>query len=821
MVSNIKKWVVRDEMIKESKELLDQLDIALNSGNLESQIEILRQFLSLAQQSGNRIGEIWAMRLLGNAYHDKGQMNKAQSYRVTAAQLINELGPKCPMDLRMSVEGDLGRSYMEIGDWPRAEAYTNNALRMAESIQDLRSQCIFKMNLGGIYANVGRMEQAHQLASEVLRAAENLQDHYILGLQHLNLAQILLKEHRLNECQRHASEGMKHAGLSGNEILKTFAHSTFGNCYRIALEVTGRPEYSYSTEDHLRQAEELSQRLGDVSFEAKTEVDLACHFESRQLPNEAANHYHRAMELLEDVRSSLGYEEFQLRYFKFLQPTYEKFIEFLLRQGQVDQAFLNAERLRSRLLLAILGQGRINTDSWLNTNQKKLTELLDIYGSDVMLQHFGKDLRGLSRDIAGSRSMGKCEITSDTMAVPNARQNILSFCESQRLNRTSWKSWQSQPTIDFKDSQRLLGQEDALLSYLVTDESIIIFVATNESRHFQHLSYPLEKITSDVNEVCLALSDVQEKILDPFTAKDWFTRKSADPWPDAINEPMARLLRSLDKLYALLVAPILSVVNQKTHWIIIPNGPLHRIPWAALHKANRYLIEEHSISLLPSCSFGAALEAFHPLSTGRALFFADPDNDDEELKLPGSQLEVLAGYRLFQAGPPPFIGLEASKSNFLKFAPTARLLHLACHSFFDAGAPVLSFLKFAGSKGSNFLYAFEIAEMNLSAELVSLSSCQSGLSGIETGDEQFGMVRAFLAAGASSVISTLWSIEDDSALAFFGHFYENAYKYGSGRALAEAQRNLMADPRYELPCFWASYVLTGQWKRSIAFDNSI
>ena len=107
--------------------------------------------------------------------------------------------------------------------------------------------------------------------------------------------------------------------------------------------------------------------------------------------------------------------------------------------------------------------------------------------------------------------------------------------------------------------------------------------------------------------------------------------------------------------------------------------------------------------------------------------------------------------------------------------------------------------------------------MALVADLVTLSACNSGRSGIASGDEQLGMVRAFLAAGTHSVISTLWPTDDEASAEFFGAFYQNARVLGLAAALAEAQRNLLADPWYQLPYFWAPYVLTGQWDKPLQF----
>jgi tetratricopeptide (TPR) repeat protein len=732
------------------------------------------------------VAEIEVLRLLGNVYQEKDQLQKAHSYRVTAAKLAEDPRSHCPPEEQMRVEGDLGRSYIAVHDWPKAEAHTQRALEIAESLPDERNRCIYKMNLGLVYVNTDREQEAFRLGGEVLRVAKRLPDHYILGLQHLNLASFLIQKVRLNDSQRHARQALAHADLSGDARLRMSAQRVLGESFRLARLLTGRREYSADAEHHLQQTVELARTLDNPSLEADAEIEFAELCEDRRQPTEAANHYRRGLELLEKVRSGLGYEEFQLTYFRSFEPIYNRVTEFLLRQGQSDHAFLTTERLRSRLLLARLGQRRSNVRTWSNAQKNELTEILNLYGRAVMDN----------------------KTTPDSPAICEARQKFLNLYQSQRLYRANWQLQQSTPAVSFEEAQRFLSRDDALLAYLVTDRSIVIFVATDQVRHFQHLNYSRDKIKNDMDELYEALEAVRKQVR-VFRAKEWFARGPGNQWPATIKETMARLHRILEKLYAVLVAPVLAVIDQKPHWVIVPHGPLHRLPWAALRNAGRYLVEQHSISLLPSSSVGAVLAVRKPSVAGEVVCFTDPGPE-----LPGAQLEVQAVNKALQMEMPPF----TTKSEFIASAPNARLLHLACHHYFDANAPLLSFLKLAGDEGSDYLYAFEVAELCLSAHLVSLSTCESGRSHVATGDEQVGMVPEFLTAGAYSVVSTLWLVDDESSAAFFAEFYKHACKNALGQALSITQRRLLENPRYELPYFWAPYVISGQWTKPLMFS---
>jgi len=810
--------------------LLQQLADAERRRDPDAQISILRQFLSIAQQNSNTPLEIHALRGLGNAYQEKDELSRAHSYRVTASQLADDPRSQCPLDLKMVVECDLGRSYIEARDWPKAEMHTQRAIALAKSLHRERDHCIFQLNMGVICAATGRLEEAHRLADEVQQLGERLHDHYILGLVHCNQAGWLLEETRLNDCQRHVRQALVHADHTGDAQIRMRVDKILGECYRVGRLATGRREYSSDAERHLREALEKARAVNNPSREYEAVTELAKLCEDLGRPDEAADHSRRALELLEQIRGCLGYEEFQLTFFHSMQRAYQSVTEFFLRQGRLDDAFVTAERLRSRVLLAHLGQERTNTPAWSSERRAELAAILDDFGGQVLRECRGST-RGPVRDMTvGARKKEKpaaakevaaadCvqSVSEDASPVAGARRRFIRLYEAQRVNRAVWRPQPATPVASLTQTQQRLGADEALLAYYVTERSLVIFVATRERAHFQHLAYPAEKLRDDIEAVCSAIGTLQDQAL---AGQPSLTRQPHDPWPEAVMSTVARLHQALEKLYALLLAPILAAVEDKTHWVIVPHGPLHRLPWCALRAGGRYLIERHSLSHLPSASLWALLQSRPAADMQTGVFLADPDPDDPALRLPGARQEVETVHGLFKQARPPLLGPQATKRALLEHVSAARLLHLACHHFFDASAPLLSFLKFAGSKGADFLYAFEIAELTLPAELVTLSACQSGRSQIATGDEQIGIVRAFLTAGVPSVISTLWSIEDESAATFFTDFYELAGKLLLAQALAQAQRRLLANPRYALPYFWAPYLLTGQWNKPLTLHAS-
>ena len=169
-------------------------------------------------------------------------------------------------------------------------------------------------------------------------------------------------------------------------------------------------------------------------------------------------------------------------------------------------------------------------------------------------------------------------------------------------------------------------------------------------------------------------------------------------------------------------------------------------------------------------------------------------------------------------GPPDLVrlrGPDASVEAYLENAPAARLIHAACHSAFDSHAALLSFLwltriRGAGSPAPGCLHAYEIMGQPSSAALVTLASCASGSSSVQAGDEQFGLVRAYLTAGAQSVLSAQREVYSRASKELFSRFYPLARTQPLALALALAQREMINGPVYSSPVFWAPFVLTGK-----------
>jgi CHAT domain-containing protein len=297
------------------------------------------------------------------------------------------------------------------------------------------------------------------------------------------------------------------------------------------------------------------------------------------------------------------------------------------------------------------------------------------------------------------------------------------------------------------------------------------------------------------------------------------------------------------RLYNALIQPVRSNLPVKgtRRLVIIPNGPLFRLSFAALmDEKGRYLIEDYSLQYTPNAAVmnhTLEIKQENQKRVGQYLFVSNPsdmpplDSGKTLPQLPGSDEEVKKVTTLFSTDSvASFRGRAANEVSVRRAMESAKVIHLATHGIVSNEDPFASYVALArGSDASadGRLSAQEIYGLNLHADLVVLSACRTGLGRI-SGDGVAGLARAFLYAGAASVVATLWDVPDGPASQLVAEFYQSMgpiLKNDKSEALRNAQLRLLRAlrrgevhvdtpfgrlPLPEDPSVWAGFVLVGE-----------
>ena len=270
----------------------------------------------------------------------------------------------------------------------------------------------------------------------------------------------------------------------------------------------------------------------------------------------------------------------------------------------------------------------------------------------------------------------------------------------------------------------------------------------------------------------------------------------------------ASIKKEQSQLYEILLAPFESYINTPKIGIV-PYGVLNYLPFQALHDGQRYLIEKYAISYIPSLSILKFIHKQPENGALKILAFGNPQLGDPVLDLPATEKEVETIRSIFPAAK-VFKRVDASEAKVKQLAGQYTHIHFASHGEYVPQTPLASCLRLAVGNGEDGrLEADEVFDLDLKADMVVTSACQTAIGKISKGDEIVGLTRAFIYAGAQSVLGSLWNISDEATAGFMYMFYANIQTLGKVEALRQAQLKMIASEKYQHPFYWAAFNMTG------------
>jgi tetratricopeptide (TPR) repeat protein len=253
----------------------------------------------------------------------------------------------------------------------------------------------------------------------------------------------------------------------------------------------------------------------------------------------------------------------------------------------------------------------------------------------------------------------------------------------------------------------------------------------------------------------------------------------------------------LRRLYALLLAGVED--EGAGHWVVIPHGMLHRVPFHALHDGEEYVVDRRRVSYAPSGRVYAMCNGRAEEWTGGAAVFGVGDarapRIGEEAREVGERLRGAAVY----------LGEGATAERLREAAARCAVLHVATHGMHREDNPEFSSILL----GDGRLCLYDLREMRVAAGLVTMSGCATGVAETRGADEVMGLGRGLLAAGAHAVHLSLWEVNDASAAGYMSSFYR---EMAAGAMPVEASRRAMFATReaFPHPYHWAAFAITGR-----------
>ncbi|MHC5002242.1 MAG: CHAT domain-containing protein [Planctomycetota bacterium] len=487
-----------------------------------------------------------------------------------------------------------------------------------------------------------------------------------------------------------------------------------------------------------------------------------------------------AMEGVERVRGTLQAQRLRAAWLGDRAAVYEQLVDALLDRGGDDavaHAFAVAEKAKSRSLLEQI-QSHVPIDAFDDDCDPRGRALREELG------RLQAELNGLYSRLAESDAAGGAAREGASLQDAIRRREQQLDALRARLTITSGVAGLLAPTATLEQVRRRIAADERLVEYMAVGDDVVAFVVGPDGVLVRRVPGALAAVTGPLARLRFQV----DRALRPGAA-------TSPRFPRMVDDARAELAA----LHDLLVRPLADGLPGAGRLTVVPHGPMHLVPFHALHDGESHLVERCAVRTAPSASI--LLLGDDPVdAVDRAIVLGVADEI-----APGIADEAVEVARALAAAPDDtLVGPAATVEAFRRHCGKASVVHLAAHGRFAPESPMSSGLRLA----DRWLTVRDIYALRLDCELVTLSGCETGVNSVTAGDELMGLLRGFFAAGARSVLASLWRADDASASEFMRRFYA---RWGKGADRADAVRDVQLElmRQWPHPAHWAPFILVG------------
>lgn len=811
----------------------------LDVGRYDKALENFRQALAIRKKFlPAEHPEILATYVnLGLAHLYRKELNQAETYLLHALGLALKIQKT---DYLPSIYSNLGVAADGKKDYPRARSYFERAYALEkEFYKEGDNELVTTLfNIGTSYWGEHNTSRALEYFQEVARQADP--DHPYMGIFLMHIGTVHLWDGRLAE-----AEASLQKALAWQEASSGFFHPVVAEIhYDLAQAAYQAGRYKKAFAHNLKAQRALFYQ-GNGNFQGVSDLPLLCQALSQQAKFSWANRHKLAADSLraacqqalaayEHLRTAQVNASDQQEVQELAHPIYEYAVKAqLLTAAQkrdttlIYQSFTLAERSKAILLREAL----------------RYVDALQVAGIPSGLLQKERKLREEIASLESQRqeklTSGQSNSTPDMLAIAgqlfelNQQHETLKVQFGQDYPKYYKAMYKLETPSVENIQQELLEPGQSLVEYLVGDSTIYIFLL--QPNHFEVVEvkkdFPLkewvEKMTKEGLYGFYTLPRNQRS-----------ARKE--------SETIQYYTIAAQKLYDKLWAPIKDKLTEQI--IVVPDGLLGYVPFEALltgappregvFSSYPYLIHQHTISYCYSAAMLREMQEKRrrQQSQGKLLAMAPFSKDNgSPLAVRLDTSDYLASLRLRDSlgvlsasgeevaevsqllGGRPFYGAEASVNRFMELAPQYHILHLSTHGQANNRQGDYAFLAFGvpgDASAFEKLYARDLYALPLQADLVFLSACETGIGELKQGEGIISLARAFAYAGAKSIVTTLWKVNDTASkeltVAFYTYLKTGKHK---DEALRQAKLDFLQQQKEHNhsahPFFWAGFIGIG------------
>jgi CHAT domain-containing protein len=818
----------------------------LDRNNFEHALPMYRINAWVARQIGDRPGEANATYEIGACLVRLYRLDEAMAEYDRALATYRDLGDRASVVQTLNA---VGVGFKNAGDLNTALPYLEKAVEEAEALKESVAIAQTNSNLGGLYKDLGRYREAlacYQRSLDLIRAVPGMERR--VGTVTNNIGGVYFDQHETElaiEYHRQAVALKEKARVDPAELASSVLnigvdYERLGN-HTGALPYLDRATqltegaanlrvrdlvlYNYGVTLHglkrmddarqkLNAAVAIAQKIRDQDLEAAANIELAeiaveegRYDDALALARPAADYARRegeprtlsraddviaaaleaqgklqeaeaaALESIQSAERQRGEipaeRQALARFMESQISTYQRMVDIQLDLHQPELALAWAERSKGRVLLDVLQSGGTAVNKSLTAAEQKeeaarIARIRRVKEDMMAMSHQPAPdhnrMAALGRQLEEARAQYRAYELSLYAAHPELKVQRVAF----------------EPAASGELAAALPDADTAMLEYGITDSGACVFVVTRggNGASVQAIRLPVKK------EVLLR--DVK-RFREQIASRDLGYRTLAA------------------SLYRQLLQPVRDQLRGKRTLVIVPDAELWQLPFQALESApGRYVIQDYAVFYTPSLTVLHEMQKLHQAhrQANPTLLAVDA------ARLPAVSREVSGLRDVYGASNVRiYSGSDADHDRVKREAPNYQILHLAAHGVFEDRHPMDSYLVLA--KGG-LLQAREMMGMNLHADMVVLSGCETGRGSFGSGEGLIGMSWALFIAGAPATVASQWKVESESTTDFMLDFHHNLRRTNKAKAIQQAALHVMQNPQFRHPFYWSGFMLMGE-----------
>jgi CHAT domain-containing protein/tetratricopeptide (TPR) repeat protein len=739
---------------------LNNMGLVLTSlGKYAEALESYQRSLKIKEEIGDKRGVGSTLGNLGNIYQAQGNYAQALEYFQRSLKIAEEIGNKTGMGILLN---SIGLIYQLQDNFAQALDYYQRSVKLREEIGDKRGLGISMSNVAAVYQHNGNYAKALEGYQQALKIREEIKDKWSISASLHNIATLKKLQGNYIEAAESVNKAITIARQVGDNELLWQIYTTAGQIHR-----------------------------------ALNQFDLA------------KQAFAEAIAAAENLRNQVaGSTQQRQQFFATKLLPYPEMVDLLVTQNNIQEALSFAERSKGRALLDVFDRDKVSINKAMSVQEqqqeKNLTAELAALNSQIY-----KEKRNEKPDQA--------EIADLTAKLEKIRLQMDAFQTSLYATHPELRVQRGEiRPITTIESASLIPDKTALLEFAVQENQTYLFVLTGNKVAETKPDLQVYKINIKQKE----LADLTQRFNQRITSRSLGFQELAS------------------QLYNLLLKPAQAQLQNINTLVIVPDGVLWELPFQTLLLApKRYLLQDYAISYAPSLTVLKEMRALQVkrhnanVQTKTLLALGNPAigsetadkvtavfMDEKLLPLPEAERQVKVLQQIYGSkNSNIYTGTEAGEARLKQEAGNYRILHLATHGIVNNDNPMYSCLVLSqlqsNASDDGLLEAWEIMKMDLNADLVILSACDTARGKVGAGEGMIGLAWSLFVAGCPTTVVSQWKVETASNTEMMIAFHKNLTtakgQISKAEALRQAALKLMKNRQYSHPFYWAPFVIIG------------